>query len=173
MRKSTFQKHIDQLSEEELKAELSLLYDKIEAVKKFYKMELGSVKDKKKYYDAAKKLITSKFATKSFRKPRRPRIQKVNSILRELKDRAIFEFEMIDIYLFTAETAISFMRDYYFQSDPVFNITTNCFSKACVLIKENRMESEYLERCDQIIERSRYYIGMNKELKKAYLEIMA
>ncbi|NNK89627.1 MAG: hypothetical protein HKO89_03390, partial [Saprospiraceae bacterium] len=46
MRKSVFQKHLDQLDEESLREELKTLYGKIEAVRKHYAMELGSQKDR-------------------------------------------------------------------------------------------------------------------------------
>jgi len=172
MRKSTFKKHIDQLSDEELKAELTLLYDKLPEVKNFYKMELGNAKEKEKYYAAAKKSIASKYATKSYRKPRRPRIQKVNKILRELKKQVIFDFEMIDIYLFTVETAVTFMHDYYFQSVPLYNNITNSFSLACALIAENRMESEYKERCETILQKTKYFRGLGQELQSSYEDML-
>ena len=160
MRKSSFLKHINQLDEEDLRNEISLLYDKLDSVKKFYKMELGSQKDREKVYEAAKKKIASKYATKSYRKPRRPRIQKVNAILRDLKKEAIFSFDMIDIYLFTVETAMNFMEEYQFFSDPLFNNITNYFDQACVLIQENAMQSTYNARCKLVVDKSK----VNREL---------
>jgi hypothetical protein len=82
MRKSSFIKHINQLEEEDLRSELLMLFSKVKGVSEFYKMELGSEADRKKLYDKAKKDIASKFATKSYRRPRRPRIQKTYKILK-------------------------------------------------------------------------------------------
>ena len=95
MRKSKFLKHINQLGEEELREELTLLFDKLPEVKTFYKFELGDTKAKEKYYTRIKNDIKSKFATRSFKKPRRPRIQKINSMLSQLRKDVVFEFELI------------------------------------------------------------------------------
>ncbi len=168
MRKSTFVKHINQLEAEDLRTELTLLYDKLDAVKKFYKLELGSETDRVKLYTAAKKKIASKYATKSFRKPRRPRIQKINTILRDLKKEAIFSYEMIDIYLFTTETAVEFMDTYDFYSDPLHNNIKQSFTKALILIKENRMVSEYDERCKIIIKKTKFFGDIQRELEHEY-----
>ncbi len=168
MRKSTFIKHINQLEAEDLRTELTQLYTKLDAVKKFYKLELGSEADRTKLYDAAKKKIASKYATKSFRKPRRPRIQKVNTILRDLKKEAIFSYEMIDIYLFTTETAVDFMDSYDFYSDPLHNNIRNSFTLAVRLMKENRMIDEYDERCKTIIKKTRFFRDLQEELDHVY-----
>ena len=83
MRKSNFVKHINALNEEELREEMGILYQKLEEVRKYYTMELGSAKDREKKYALAKKEIKAKFATKGIRKPRRPRVQKVRQILKK------------------------------------------------------------------------------------------
>ena len=60
MRRSVFNKHIEQLSEEELKDEIQVLYDKIPEVKSFYALELGDDKERSKIYDKAKQSIHAK-----------------------------------------------------------------------------------------------------------------
>jgi len=168
VRKSTFIKHINQLEEEDLRTELKQLYTKLDAVKKFYKLELGSDADRTKLYAVAKKNIASKYATKSFRKPRRPRIQKINNILRNLAKEAIFSYEMIDIYLFTTETALEFMDTYDFYSTPLHNNISGSFTKAVKLIRDNRMVSEYDERCQTIIKKTRFFYELKRELEHEY-----
>jgi len=137
MRRSTFLKHIQSLEEEDLRAELKLLYDKVKEVKQFYTMEIGSSEDREKKYKKAKEEIAAKFKTKSYRKPRRPRIQKINKIVSELAKISVFNYEMIDVYLFCAETGLKFMREYRFESTPVNNLICNSFKKAILLIEEN------------------------------------
>ena len=155
MRRSTFNKHIDQLGEDELREELGVLYSKFEAVRTYYSMELGSEKDRQKRYESAKKEIRAKYATKSYRKPRRPRIQKINKILSELKKMSVFGFEMIDIYLFNVEEGLKFMKEYNFYSSPLFNILNNTFEKALILIKDSRMEDQYAPKVEKILKDSR------------------
>lgn len=166
MRLNSFKKFLDSLNEDELKDEMMRLYTKIEEVKTFYKMDLGSDKDRKKVFDKAKKLIAKKYVTKSYRKPRRPRIQKVNKILSETRKSTILDYEMIDIYLFTAETAVEFMREYDFHSDPLTNNICNCFEKAQNLIKDNLMEDEFAERVAAIREKGKYSREVRVRLKE-------
>lgn len=171
MRKSSFIKHIQQLGEEDLREELTMLFTKVKAVSEFYRMELGTESDRKKLYDKAKANIKSKFATKSYRKPRRPRVQKVNLLLRELKDKAIFDYEMIDIYLFTCETALEFCSEYEFHSIPVSNIIINTYDNAIKLISYNSMDSDYKDRCAKIIKMIYFDDHLYQVVYSSYLSL--
>ncbi len=164
MRKSSFKKHIDQLDEEGLRSELLLLFDKVKEVKTFYKMELGNEGDRKKMYDKAKKEIEAKYKTKSYRKPRRPRIQKVNHIIKEIRERSVFEHEMIDIYLFNAECAVGFMDTYEYYSTPLVNTIKNSMEKAISSIKSLGLSSEYQSRCMRILDKIYFDRNLKKEL---------
>lgn len=150
MRKSTFQKHINQLGEDDLRQELLLLFNKVPEVALYYKMELGTEKERTKMYDKAKADIASKYKTRSIRKPRRPRIQKIKKIISELNKLTVFSYEMIDIYLFNTESAIQFHNNYDFHSTPLFNTILNSFESALDLIEQNMMEDTYRERCQKI-----------------------
>jgi len=151
MRRSEFNKHINLLNEEELKQELITLFSKLNAVKQYYIMELGGDEERKIIYKKAKENIASKYATKSYRKPKRPRIQKVNTIINRLKNDAVFPFEMIDIYLFNAETAIQFQREYAYDSKPLYNTIISSYSKALDLISSEKMHNVYEDRCTSVL----------------------
>lgn len=151
MRKSTFQKHINQLSEEELREELMTLFNKVSAVSQYYKMELGSAEERQKTYTKAKADIESKYKTKSYRKPRRPRIQKIKKIISDLNKVTVLNYEMIDIYLFNTECATRFHNEYDFYSTPLFNTILHSFESALDLIRQNKMEDIYKERCMKIV----------------------
>ena len=156
MNKTAFKKHIDQLDPEDLKEELMILFTKIKGVKEYYLMELGDDKQRKRVYDKAKKDISSKYATKSLRRPRRPRIQKVKNIIRDLEKESVLPFEMIDIYLHNTEEALSFMMKYRYDSTPLRNSINNSFIKALNLIDLELMEEEYRERCGKITNKMSY-----------------
>ncbi len=171
MRKSSFIKHINQLGEEDLRSELLMLFNKVKEVSEFYKMELGTEADRKRLYDKAKKNITSKFATKSYRRPRRPRVQKVNQILSETKSKSIFDYDMIDIYLFTCETAVEFVWEYEFASTPVFNVIRKTFDSALTLIKLNSMENDYEDRCKAIVNKIRFDRYLKAEMETTFINV--
>lgn len=151
MRINSFKKYLNSMEEEDLREELVRLYTKLEPVRLFYRMDLGTDKDRAKIFAKAKKEIAKKYITKSYRRPRRPRIQKVNKILSETRKATILDYEMIDVYLFTCETAFNFMLEYNFYSDVLSNNICKTFEKACALIKDNLMQDEFKDRCDSIM----------------------
>lgn len=165
MRLSSFKKFIDSLDEDGLREEMVRLYTKLEEVKTFYKMDLGTDKDRKRVFDQTKKAIAKKYLTKSYRKPRRPRIQKVNKLLSETRKSTFLDFEMIDIYLFTSETAMEFMVEYDFYSDVLVNNICNTFEKAQKLIKENLMEEEFDSRIKALRKKAKYSREVSKRLR--------
>jgi len=151
MRINSFKKYLKSLEEEDLREELLRLYSKLEEVRLFYKMDLGTDKDRQKIFAKAKKEIAKKYITKSYRRPRRPRIQKVNKLLSETRKATVLDYEMIDVYLFTCETAFNFMLEYNFYSDVLSNNICKTFEKACDLIEANLMQAEFKDRCDAIM----------------------
>ncbi|MDA8692691.1 DUF6155 family protein [Saprospiraceae bacterium] len=171
MRKSSFVKHISQLEEEDLRSELLMLFSKVKAVSEFYKMELGSEADRKRLYDKAKKDIASKFATKSYRRPRRPRIQKTYKILSDVKSKTVFDYEMIDVYLFTSETAVEFVWEYEFASTPVFNMISKTFDSALSIIKLCNMEDEYEKRCEKLVNKIKFDRDLKAEMAEIYNKV--
>lgn len=156
MNRNAFKKHIERLEIDDLKEELLTLFIKVKGVKEFYLMELGDDKQRKKIYDKAKKDITSKYATKSFRRPRRPRIQKVKNIIKNLETDSVLPYELIDVYLHNTEEALNFMMKYRFDSTPLRNSINSTFIKALKLIELELMKDEYKERCGSIVNNMSY-----------------
>ncbi len=164
MSKAKFKKHLAELNIEELRHELFDLYDKIKEVKTHYAMELGSETDRKRLYDKAKADITAKYATKSYRRPRRPRIQKINAILRKMKQTAVFKHELIDLYLFDIEQAMVFIAKYGFYSQTLANHITSVYKLAAQLIAQEEMYSDYEERTDRILTRAQLIPDLHWDL---------
>lgn len=166
MRISEFNKFVQSLEKDDLAKELQLLYSKFKDVKAHYAMELGTSKDRTKIFESAKKKLASKFATKSFRKPRKPRIRAINALLKELHNRVVFEHEMIDIYLYNIEIGNKFMANYYFFSSPLYNTLSRNFETATRIITNAMLEDSYKERCLSIINNCPHY-----ELRKVFRDL--
>ncbi len=154
MSKSKFTKHLKELNIEELKYELIRLYDKVPEVRKYYAMELGTEKDRQRIFNKAKKDLEAKYATKSYRRPRRPRIQKINAILNTMKKASIFDHELADLYLFDIEVALVFIVKYNFYSQVLGNHITSVFKSALEIIQNEQLTDLYKDRCKLIFERS-------------------
>ena len=134
-------------------------------------MELGDDKERAKLYAKAKRDIEAKYATKSYRRPRRPRIQKVNKILSEMKKNSIFEHEMADLYLFDVETALRFSIKYGFFSKVLANHLVAVFKKALSIIHHQQLHDLYAERCTNIIDRSILVPEIHWELKNEFQSV--
>jgi len=152
--KAKFKKHLAELNIEELRHELLDLYDKVTGVKQHYAMELGSDKDRKRIYDKAKADIAAKYATKSYRRPRRPRIQKINTILKKMKQTGVFDHELVDLYLFDLETAMVFIAKYGFYSQTLANHITQVYGKAAQLIAQQHLYDDFKERLESLLSRA-------------------
>lgn len=168
MRKSVFLKHIEQLDEEDLRSELSQLFDNIAEVRAFYKMELGSIKDRSKFYDKIKQDIAAKYKSRSRRRPRRPRIRKVQAILSRIEKISVFDHELIDVYLFDVGEALGFARSYDYFSQVLFNNITSSYKNALERIEHNRMQDDFIERCTELLALGRFIPELHREMKKSF-----
>ena len=168
MQKSTFNKYLQSLEEEELRMELDRLFSKIPEVKHYYSLELGSDNDRKRIYDKFKKEIAAKYKTKSYRKPRRPRIQKLMGILRDVEKHRVFTYELGEIFLYNVECATGFAKEYQFFSDPLQNMIIASYEKACLYIRDALMEEEYQERLKNVIINMRQFPYVGIEMDQIY-----
>jgi len=168
MQKSKFTKFIQSLTDEELRLEMDNLYTKLSDVKHYYALELGSDADRKRIYDKVKKNLESKYKTKSYRRPRRPRIQKINTILREVDKHAVFTFELGDVFLYNVECATRFAKEYRFISDPLTNVIKSSYEKACLYIRDALMEEEFSDRLKEVIINMKSYPWIAIEMEQIY-----
>ena len=172
MSKSKFIKHLKELNIEELKHELLDLFAKVPEVRKHYAMELGTDKEREKIFNKAKKEIEAKYATKSYRKPRRPRIQKINSILSMMRKASIFDHEMADLYLFDIEAALVFIVKYHFYSQVLGNHIRSVFEKALNIIAQEQVTEMYQERINRILDRSIVIPELHLTLRSDFKRIL-
>jgi len=147
------------------------LYERIPEVKSFYALELGDEKERNKVYNKAKEFIKAKYRTKSFRKPRRPRIQKINRLLSELEKNATYNWDMIDIYLFNVEQGLNFMKTYSFYSEPLKNTIINSLEKALLLIEDALFHEKYKERVEAMISTKIFDWGVHRQVVKMIRKI--
>lgn len=164
MRKSEFNKFLSSLAEEELREEMGKLFDNVSGVKEYYAMELGSAADRKKIFESAKKKIDRYYATKSYRKPKAPRIRYLQALLREMHQLSVFPHETVDLYLYDVEKALDFLDEYYFYSKTLFNHLEKSFSTACDLIGGGRYQEMFSVRVERIM----FLAGKHREIYREF-----
>ncbi len=149
MSRSAFTKFINTLEEEDLRKELTSLYSKIDSVKKHYAMELGKDTDRKKIYDRAKKDVYNLLYVRG--KPRRrPRIQKIKVLLKDLAKFSVFQHELADLYLYAAEQQMAFLQRRPSTTQATYNNCVDNFSKACDIINQLVLHESFEKRCEEL-----------------------
>lgn len=149
MRKTVFIKYLDNASEEELRQELLKVFDNYKEVKELYAMELGSIGDRKKIYDQAKKKIAKYYE----RYKTRARQTKVNEIIKHLDKISVFDHELADLYLFHAEQVIDWLNCFTIRTVE-WNSFMRSLQKGLELVLKSMSEDEFRERIVTIVDKS-------------------
>jgi len=166
MSRNHFNKYLQSLTEEEKTAELKMLHTKFKEVKKYYALELGSQEDRQKLYTKSKKAISNLYLIRGIHR-KRPRIQKLNKLLSDLKKDAIFPHELIDVYLHSVKHACQFFKDKRKSPDATVNHSVKSFMTALDLIEDAQMQDQYQERCNEIIQLPPSWMAVSAVLEDA------
>lgn len=167
MSRSAFRKFIATLSEEDLRNELQLLYTKIKQVKTHYSMELGETLDRKKIYDKVKKEIYNLFYIRGLPR-RRPRIQKIKTLIKELNKNAVFNHETADLYIYASRTGLDYLLLRPNTTKAAFNNCIENFSKGCDLVSAYSLEDDFLESCKSIVLDAKKIYMIKHEIQEIY-----
>lgn len=168
MSKKSFEKHIENLAEEDLRKELRILHQKFSNVKDYYAIELGGSKDREKIYQKAIKEIAKKYLTKSYRKPKKPRIRLVNKLLKDLEMIAIFPHELIEVYLCVAKSGVKFLNHYFVTNSALNNSIVKNYEKACLLISEYELNTQWGESVQSINESVSIFHEIKPAIRRIY-----
>src|ERR1044072_3024068 len=96
-KKADLGKFLKELDREELAEEIKKLYEKFEAVRTYYQIDLTG--DITPYLEAAKKKITGIFYLKGG-KARRPKASRLNAVIRDFEQLSIYKEDLVDLILF-------------------------------------------------------------------------
>jgi hypothetical protein len=159
--KKSFKAFLNTLEKEELIEELEKLYAKIKNVQEYYQMELGSTEDVLEDY---KKQMDKEFRSKT----REPRSMSIRKVIQEFKKIAVHQYDVVVLLLYRAEKALEYMNQelYYTVSTAYCNAISSAFEEALTLIKRERLEDTFHEKCQKIVKESGSY--MQYELALLY-----
>lgn len=167
MSRTAFNKFVNSLSEDELRAELKAIYGKIAELKKHYAMELGSDADRKKLFDKSKKDIRNLLYIGD--KPRkRPRIQKIKNILKEQAKLSVFQHETADLYLYAAEMQMKYIYSRYTAVKAVYNNCLLNYETACDLILQLSLQDDFKSRCTKLADKATHVYLIEDGILEAY-----
>ena len=160
MRKTSFTKYIDSLTEEELRQELDKLYSKYKSVKEYYTMELGTADDRKKLLEKAKNSIERLYE----RRKTRSRLSKVNGILKEMSMISIFDHELADVYIHHVECATGHINYYGLRREADAKHLATSFKRSVDLITSSQTKEENAPRLEKVLDRLHRFYALTNEL---------
>jgi hypothetical protein len=149
---SDFKKILAEMTEEELRAELLKLFNKLEQVQMFYAQDLLSKDDRQKILQEAKDKIYKKFWTPSGSPRNNISNVDLRKIIADFEKISAFPHELIDLILHRVEMANDYVNQYGGMADTDLNAASTAFDKALKLIKTHKLEDYFKKRCFAINE---------------------
>lgn len=145
-----FEKHIAQLTQEELAAELGRLFKKFKDVQHYYQMELGEKDGRSVVLAEYKKAVRSQFYSASGN-PKNPKASQLRRILSDFKKMAVFQTDLVSLILYRVECAVDFTNDFGDIDSVFYESAANAFAQATKLIEAEKLQAQFAERCEEIV----------------------
>jgi Family of unknown function (DUF6155) len=145
-----FEKHIAQLTPEELAAELGKLFKKFKDVQHYYQMEFGEKEGRSGVLAEYKKAIKGQFYSVSGN-PKNPKAAQLRKLLADFKNVAVFQTDLVDLVLYRVECAVDFTNDFGDINSVFYESAENAFAQATKIIEAEKLQAQFRERCQQVV----------------------
>lgn len=142
MRKD-FNRLLKELDADELRDELTVLYDRFPIVKEYYKMELGN--STKGVLDKYKKSLRKTFFTGRRRIARRGRSES-KKVLKAFAKVSIHSRDLVELYFYRAEVMAEAIGYYHIENEPFLIATEKAFEEALVLTEKELLLEAFQPR---------------------------
>ncbi len=154
------------MDEDELRKELEMLYSRYKDIKAYYNMELGSIEDRKKLIDSAKKKITNLYK----KRKARSRISKTNTILQDITQISIFDHELVGVYIHYLECASDNIYYYGMRNEAQGKQVYRNFTTAVDLVISSQTQSKNIPKLQSVIRKLTDHYTLWSELSTYYDE---
>ena len=169
-----FKKFIGQMTEEEMRNELTILFSKLPQVHDYYAQELMPPEVRKSVLDEYKKKIYSQFWTRGGN-PRNASNADVRKIITAFEKVSIMPKEVVELLLYRVDVVLDQANQFggFLESD--YNAGLNAYEKALKIITKEKLESYFKDECLSL-SRDRgnmdyWVIEQMNDLNETYLDI--
>lgn len=168
MTQKQLKKHLQELSEEELREEILRLYTTIPLVKEYFQLELGQ--------DPAALVTSYKQKIRRYYFPRgrgikRPKAAKMRELIRDFQRISPFPYDVVDLLLFQVECMVEFSTDKGFVSGGFQQTLVSRYKEALLLIQKELFKEDFMKRCQSILKDSRFmHWGTYEQLLQLYID---
>ncbi|MEM9219917.1 MAG: DUF6155 family protein [Cyanobacteria bacterium P01_F01_bin.150] len=145
---TTLKKHLKQLPQDELVAEIAELFKRFPEVKDFYQVKL-SAGDDSAIAEKYKKVIENEFfPARGFGKAR---LSVGKKAITDYKKVCSTMSGLIDMMLFYVEQGVQFTVEYGDIDEPFYNSMESVYDKALALIVQSSLHEQFYQRCSQVV----------------------
>ncbi len=141
-----FKKFIGQMTEEEMRHELTILFTKLPQVHDYYAQELLSPQDRKKILDEYKKKVYNQFWTRTGN-PRNTSNAEVRKIITEFEKVSVIPKEVVELLLYRVDVMLDQSNQFGGLLESDYNAGLNAYEKALKIITKEKLESYCKEEC--------------------------
>lgn len=146
-------KHLQALSDEELREEILRLYSTIPLVKEYFQIELSS--ESTALVLAYKQKIKRYYFPKG-RGIKRPKAAKMRELVRDFQRISPFPYDVIDLLLYQAECMVEFSAANGFVSSGFQKTLISRYKEALLLINKEMLRSDFMKRSQAILKNTRF-----------------
>jgi Family of unknown function (DUF6155) len=149
---SDFKKLLAEMTEEEVRAELLKLFNKLEQVQLFYAQDLMGKEDRQKILEECKTKIYKKFWTPSGNPRNNVSNADIRKIITDFEKISAFPHEVVELILYRVDTATDFAHQFGGMADGDYNASSTAYEKAMKLISKNKLETYFKEKAQDILQ---------------------
>ena len=161
-------RHLQELSEEELREEMIRLYQRFPLVKEYFQLELSQ--DSTALVSAYKQKIQRYYFPKG-KSIKRPKAAKMRGLIRDFQRISTFPYDVADLLLFQTECMVAFSESKGYVSAGFQQTLISRYKEALVLIKKEMLKDPFMQRCQAILKKSRFmHWNTYEQLLKLYIE---
>lgn len=162
-------KHLNQLSEEELRSEILKLFENIPAVKDFYGLDLG---DKTVVLEEYTKKIQAKFFTAHGNARDAPKMSEIRAIITQFKKISPLKHHVIELLLYRVMITLDFFDIGNYIPANTIEPTISAFADALALIHEYNLLAEYKAMCLACVFKANgdYGYGIDRSILRLYAD---
>ena len=169
-----FKKFIGQMTEEEMRNELTILFSKLPQVHDYYAQELMPPEVRKSVLDEYKKKVYNQFWTRTGN-PRNTSNAEVRKIITAFEKVSVMPKEVVELLLYRVDVTLDQANQFGGLAEADYNAAINAYEKALKIITKEKLKIYFKEEC---IELSRdrgnmdyWVIEQMEGLNETYLDI--
>ncbi len=144
-----FKKFVAQMSADDMRAELIILFSKLPQVHDYYAQELMKPEERKSVLADYKKKVYNQFWTRGGN-PRNTSNAEVRKIITEFEKVSISKKEVVELLLYRVDVTLDQANQFGGLPDGDYNAAVNAYEKALKIIIKEKLEKYFKDECLEI-----------------------